>query len=130
MSLQKIYDARLHHPSTILVCGPTSSGKSCFSKKLIELSHNIFQPNTSKYVILIYDVWQETYDFLIEKNLVQLAIKGIEDFEYLEDILSEKKNLGGSMLLIDDQAPQINQDIVNLFTIYSHHLNVTVILLT
>ena len=37
---------------------------------------------------------------------------------------------GGTLLLIDDQAPRIDQNIVDMFTIYSHHLNITCVLLT
>ena len=36
----------------------------------------------------------------------------------------------GSLLLIDDQAPRLDQNIVDIFTIYSHHLNTTCVLLT
>ena len=90
MSTQ-IFDPRLHHPSTILVCGPSGSGKSCFTKSLIESSGVIFQPSSPKFVILIYDVWQELYDYFVEKNLVHLTIKGLDDFEYLKEVLIEKR---------------------------------------
>ena len=81
-------------------------------------------------VKLIYDVWQELYDYFVEKNLVHLTIKGLDDFEYLKEVLIEKKDSGGTLLIIDDQAPRIDQNIVDIFTIYSHHLNITCVLLT
>ena len=34
------------------------------------------------------------------------------------------------MLIIDDQMQYIDQNIVSIFTIYSHHMNVTCLLLT
>ena len=125
-----IYDARLFHPSTILVCGPTGSGKTIFTKSLIEHSQDIFQPGAAKFVVLIYDIWQEAYDYLVDNKLVHLAIKGLDDFDYIKEVLTEKKHCEGSLLIIDDQLPRIDQNIVDIFTIYSHHLNGTCVLLT
>ena len=130
MDSDSVFDARLYHPSTILVSGPSGSGKSCFTKSLLEFANRIFQPDAPKFVILVYDVWQGLYDYFINNNLVHLAIKGIDDFENLKEIISEKKDYGGSLLLIDDQAPRLDQNIVDIFTIYSHHLNTTCVLLT
>ena len=88
----------------MLVCGPSGSGKSYFTKSLIELCEVLFQPTSSKFVILIYDVWQELYDYFVKKNLVHLTIKGLDDFQHNKEVLFEKKNSGGTLLLIDDQA--------------------------
>ena len=107
MSNLTLFDARLHHPSTMLVCGPSGSGKSYFTKSLIESSEVLFQPSSPKSVILIYDVWQDLYEYF-EENLVHLTIKGLDDFLYIKVVLLEKKNSGGSLLLIDDQAPRID----------------------
>ena len=93
MSNPILFDPRLRHPSTMLVCGPSGSGKSYFTKSLIELSEVLFQPTSPKFVILIYDVWQELYDYFVEKNLVHLTIKGLDDFQYIKEVLLEKKTL-------------------------------------
>ena len=130
MSSFKIYDARLRHPSTILISGVSRSGKTCFSKSIIENVRTIFQPSSPRYIILIYEEWQPIYDILVEKDLVQLTLKGIADFEALKEILVEKKELGGTLLLIDDQSLKIDQNIMKIFTIRSHHLNCTCMLLT
>ena len=130
MSNSTLFDARLYHPSTMLVCGPSGSGKSYFTKSLIESSEVLFQPTSPKFVILIYDVWQDLYEYFVEKNLVHLTVKGLDDFQYIKEVLLEKKNLGGTLHLIDDQAPRIDQNIVDIFTIYSHDLIVTCVLLT
>ena len=75
-----LFDARLYHPSTLLVPGPSGSGKSCFTKSLLEFANSIFQPKPPKFIILVYDVSQELYDYFINNNLVHLAIKGIGEF--------------------------------------------------
>ena len=96
MDSDPVFDARLYHPSTILLSGPSGSGKSCFTKSLLECANSIFQPEAPKFVILVYDVWQGLYDYFINNNLVHLAIKGIDDFDNLKEIISEKKDCGES----------------------------------
>ena len=130
MTVLNLYDARLKHPSTMLISGVSRSGKTCFSTKLIENVNRIFKPTPPKYVILIYEEWQNIYDRLVENNHVHLAMKGIDDFDYLKEIMIEKKDMGGTLLLIDDQGSKIDQNIMKIFTIYSHHLSVTCMLLT
>ena len=130
MSLLKTYDARLSHPSTILISGVSRSGKTCFSKKLIENVTKVFKPTPPKYIILIYEEWQNMYDTLVENKHVHLTMKGIEDFDYLKELMIEKKDQGGTLLMIDDQGSKIDQNIMKIFTIYSHHLSVTCMLLT
>ena len=130
MSLLKTYDARLSHPSTILISGVSRSGKTCFSKKLIENVNKVFKPTPPKYIILIYEEWQNMYDTLVDNKHVHLTMKGIEDFDYLKELMIEKKDQGGTLLMIDDQGSKIDQNIMKIFTIYSHHLSVTCMLLT
>ena len=121
MTVLNLYDARLKHPSTMLISGVSRSGKTCFSTKLIENINRIFKPTPPKYVILIYEEWQNIYDRLVENNHVHLAMKGIDDFDYLKEIMIEKKEMGGTLLLIDDRGSKIDQKIMKFFTIYSHH---------
>ena len=130
MSPLKTYDARLSHPSTILISGVSRSGKTCFSKKLIENVNKVFKPTPPKYIILIYEEWQNMYDTLVDNKHVHLTMKGFEDSDYLKELMIEKKDQGGTLLMIDDQGSKIDQNIMKIFTIYSHHLSVTCMLLT
>ena len=106
------------------------SGKTYFSKKLIENVNKVFKPTPPKYIILIYEEWQNMYDTLVDNKHVHLTMKGIEDFDYLKELMIEKKDQGGTLLMIDDQGSKIDQNIMKIFTIYSHHLSVTCMLLT
>ena len=130
MTVLNLYDARLKHPSTMLISGVSRSGKTCFSKKLIENVNKIFKLTPPKYIILIYEEWQNMYDTLVENKHVHLTMKGIEDFDYLKELMIEKKDHGGTLLMIDDQGSKIDQHIMKIFTIYSHHYSVTCMLLT
>ena len=98
MTVLNLYDARLKHPSTMLISGVSRSGKTCFSTKLIENINRIFKPTPPKYVILIYEEWQNIYDRLVENNHVHLAMKGIDDFDYLKEIMIKKKGNGRNFI--------------------------------
>ena len=97
MSLLKTYDARLSHPSTILISGVSRSGKTCFSKKLIKNVNKVFKTTPPKYIILIYEEWQNMYDTLVDNKHVHLRMKGIEDFDYLKELMIDKKDQGGTL---------------------------------
>ena len=125
-----MYDGRIHHPSTMLICGPSGSGKTHFTQNLLEYGEELFKPKKPAFTILIYDTWQNNYDDMLTKSLIDLTIKGLPDIDYLKEIFEEHKENGGTLLLIDDQMQNIDQNVVNIFTIYSHHMKVTCILLT
>ena len=124
------YDARLHHPSTILISGPSGSGKTCLTNNLLEYKEELFKPICPSFTILIYEEWQTSYDSMHSRGFIHLALKGFPDIEYIKELLQEHKDNNGTLLIIDDQMQNIDQNIVNIFTIYSHHYNVTCILLT
>ena len=50
--------------------------------------------------------------------------------DYLKELFEQNKDKGGTMVIIDDQMQNIDYNLVNIFTIYSHHLKVTCLLLT
>ena len=114
----------------MLICGSSGSGKTNFTLKLLEHSDVMFRPNRPSFVILIYETWQSSYDVMLEKKLVNLSIKGFNNIEYLKELFEENKDKGGTLLVIDDQMQNIDYNLVNIFTIYSHHLKVTCLLLT
>ena len=126
----EIYDSRIFHPSTMLICGPSGSGKTSFTLNLLEFGNIIFKPNKPTFVILIYETWQNCYDIMLRKKLIDLPIKGFNNIDYLKELFEQNKDRGGTLLIIDDQMQNIDYNLVNIFTIYSHHLMVTCLLLT
>ena len=90
----------------------------------------VFKPAPPTFVILIYESWQKSYDIMQEQKLIHLSIKGLDNMEYLKELFEENKNSGGTLIIFDDQMQKVDYNLVNIFTIYSHHLNVTCLLLT
>ena len=109
--------------SPIMVSGPTSSGKTYWTNKL--LSNNMFtQPVSS--VLYCYGVWQDYFE--------KMNIPNIEFYEGLPDLDKIKSLNDGKfhVIVLDDLMEEIVKSIEtqNLFTKYCHHFNITAIFLT
>ena len=111
-------------PCTIIVSGPTGSGKSTFIFKLLENNGEMFAKKPKK-IYYFYSVWQDIFDRYNLRNLT--FIKKNPDESVIEEITDGSHNL----LIIDDlQIFALNDGfIANLFTRESHHRNLTVILI-
>ena len=72
----------LQHPFTMLLCGPTSSGKSCWMNKLLTHAKTMINPPPER-IIWCYKRWQPLFSEIQQtiKNIV--FVHGIP--EYLND---------------------------------------------
>lgn len=105
-------------------------GKSSFVSKILHNKENLFKPNAPQNVILFYKAWQALYKDWKEKNLVQVFIQNTPQEDYLKELLEYFQTRGGSMIIFDDLLNDVNETILNCFTVYSHHYNATVLLLS
>ena len=110
-------DVRLACPFTMLVCGASGSGKSCFTRKLLNSKYDMMVAPPTR-TIWCYGVWQPEFS--------------LDPFEFhqglpTEDILSD----GNMILVIDDLMQQAKSSSVvsDIFTKYSHHKNISCICL-
>ena len=99
----------------MLICGPSNSGKTTFTKKILKHSNSLFTPYPPKFVVLVYETWQSCYDEMLQNNYIHLAIKGLSDIDYLKEIFEENKSKTGTLLVIDDQMQNIDQNVVSIF---------------
>ncbi len=79
--------------------------------------------------LFCYTVWQDLYTE-IEKDIQNIQFhKGLPSCELLQNLANEHP--GHKVIFLDDlQASIVNSiDIVNLATVYSHHLNYSVFIL-
>ena len=112
-----------HAGSPIMVAGPTSSGKTYWTHKL--LTHNMFTESVAS-VLYCYDVFQDYFN--------QMKIPNIEFHEGLPTLEKVQSLHDGSfhVIVLDDLMEYIVKsiEVQNLFTKYCHHYNITVIFLT
>ena len=109
------------HPSTILVSGPTGSGKTKFVEKVI--FKNMFD-KMPKRILWIYREWQPIYDELRLLRSEIEFVKGLTE-EHYESLNPATTNL----IILDNQMSQAGDSKVlsKLFTEGSHHRNLSII---
>ena len=109
------------HPTTIVISGPTRSGKTQFVKRV--LKHSLIQPHPTR-ILWLFQEWQPAYDEI--KILIPSTefISGI-DSDILESVNASERNL----VVLDDLMATAGDSkrIAKLFTQEAHHRNLTVI---
>ena len=109
------------HPFCMTVAGPTQSGKSHFIYNLLTYKNDLIQPRQEKN-IYCYSVWQPLFSkMVVEIDGIQFQ-KGLNDIDKVSDAL----------VILDDLMNECleNRNMLSLFTIGSHHKNISVIFLT
>lgn len=89
----------------------------------------LFHSNPPRTVILFYKVWQPLYDLWKNKGYVHIFIDNIPEEKKALELFRKFKDVGGCMAIFDDLQGQVNECVKNIYTIYSHHYNVSVFLL-
>ena len=121
--MNTIYDITLKHPRRMLIYGPSGSGKSTFVEKLLYYMKEMFDFYFDK-IIYCSEQWFPEND----------SIHGIEiekvihlERKLIENLSPQDKNL----IILDDNMHKFCKDplISDIFTKYSHHKNIFVIIL-
>ena len=109
--------------SPIIISGPTGSGKTFFTHKL--LTFDMFTEIVSS-VLYCYGVYQPFYDSMQIPNLT--FHEGLPTFETIKEMHDGKFHV----IVLDDLMEYIikSVDTQNLFTRYCHHFNMSAIFLT
>ena len=108
--------------SRIIICGPSSSGKSELIYNIINHSDKMFDHPISR-IYYFYGMWQEK--FKRNSDTVEY-IEGLPTQVFLDEISYESHKL---MVIDDQQMTALNSRLIaDLFTKYSHHKNINVIL--
>ncbi|GFX95129.1 uncharacterized protein TNCV_3605881 [Trichonephila clavipes] len=103
----------IQHPSSMLISGPSNSGKTYFVKKLLD--YEMFKPTPSK-IIWCYGAYQTLFD-------------EISNVEFIDGLPSDLSQISNALIIIDDLMSELGGDkkLSNLFTKGSHHKNISVI---
>lgn len=113
-------DSRLKCNFTMLVVGPSGSGKSVFTSKLLQFRNKILA-EAPRRIVWCYSVWQPLYDSLAAQ---------IENLEFINGVPSiDLIKTGNFILVVDDlmDSADTAQTMSEIFTKYSHHYNVSCI---
>ena len=112
-------NVNLKHPFSMIIAGPSQSGKSSLTRKILE--SDIITPAPQK-VIWAYAEWQPLYDDMKKTGLVDYFVEGLE-FEELVDGMTP------TLLVIDDLQDEASCDktIADWFKRKCHHRNLSII---
>ena len=116
-----MYSIQLRYPFGLLVSGGTKSGKTTFVKRLLSYANVLIDP-APENIMYFYAEYQDAFGEI--QNLVPgiKFIQGLPD-NIMDSINPETRNL----FIIDDMMGEKDGVISKLFTIKSHHGNLSVI---
>lgn len=115
-------------PTTILICGSTQSGKTHFTKRLLENADKMFSTPAEK-VVYAYSEHQPMFDEMMS-SIPRLVLH--QGLPLKEDIEQYTEAVNHTIVVLDDLMLQVaqSQDCVHLSTVTSHHRNVTTVMMS
>ena len=127
---RRTHNFRFPAGSTHLMVGPSASGKTFRTARILRLKHLILENGEHiKNVVFCYAAWQKEYDLLKNENVVTQWFNKMptnDDFIKLVEPFTDK---GGSVVVIDDFMSAINKDMEEIVRVTSRHYNTTTFIL-
>ena len=114
---------RFHTACSLLIVGPSGSGKTHFTQELLLDNLHFFDTNPAT-IHYCYGVWQNKFKPMQKRGI--RFHEGIPDSEDLPGWFPQ-----GGLLVMDDLMDESSGDkrVLDLFTKFSHHQNITVLYL-
>ena len=114
---------KFKHPFCMLVAGPSRSGKTQWVVKLLKQRHQRIEPPVDG-IVFCYAHWQDKYDELKRAVPATHFHQGLPSSETMS-LLRE------GILVLDDLMEEAVKDpnIMSMFTVGSHHKNISVVFL-
>jgi hypothetical protein len=129
---------RFQHPATVILAGPTRSGKTTLISKILDQSNDGLVAPPPDRIVYCYSEWQDSFDDIkmsrarsAHFNQSSNAKTDVEFVEGLPDIENFDPRIN-NLLILDDLMTQCgkNPKILELFTVCSHHKNISVFFIT
>lgn len=112
------------HPFNCIISGPTMSGKTFLLKEILKNKDVLIKPSPNK-IIYCYKEWQSIYDnFKIDVPGI-IFVDGLVRYDEIDMSFN-------NLIIFDDLMNEAIQskDIMNIFTIGSHHKNTSTFLIS
>ena len=129
MSRMEEYDLRFKTPFSWLLAGGSGSGKTTKTLSFLRFRKELTDSPYCENVVYYYNQWQEQFSQL-EPGIVTKWVQGLPTLDQIVEDTELYKEKGGSIIVLDDFAHLIRKDLVELFTVYAHHGNCSILLLT
>lgn len=113
--------------SSFIISGATRSGKTVFTKRLLENAAGMFVEKPPKYILYFYGVYQPTFDEM------KKSVSNIHFFQGLpSEKIIEKYKSEHTIVILDDLMNDVlkSEDIEKMFTQGCHHRGLSVIFIT
>lgn len=123
------FDARIQLPSSIIISGPSQSGKTEFCINLLIHMKTLFHP-IPKNIIWFYGTHTETINRLKKNKRLNITfIEGVPKNGFKH--LMTNKDGSHSLFILDDVMTECSQnlEVTHLFCREGHHRNVSIILI-
>lgn len=119
-----IEGAIFQHPFNCIISGPTMCGKSFILKEILKFRNVLIDPSPN-VIYYCYKEWQSNFDMLKLENPKIKFVKGIIDYEDLNENVS-------NLVIFDDLMKECitSENVMNIFTVGSHHKNTSTFFLT
>ena len=111
--------------SSIMVCGPTGSGKTRWTYKFMQYSQGMYEQDPPQKIMYCYSVYQPLFDEM-EKAIPKIIFhEGVPT----KDTIEEFADGSHALIVLDDLQSQVitNPDMELLFTQGCHHQRLSVI---
>ena len=125
----EVFDARIQLPSSIIVSGPSQSGKTEFTVNLLIHMKKLFYP-VPQNIFWFYGTYTDVIDRLKKNKLIKIEfIEGIPENGFKH--LMKNKDGSHSLYILDDVMTECTQnlEVTQLFCREGHHNNVSIILI-
>ena len=123
-------DVEFCHPSTWLVCGPSSSGKTTFVTKLIQNYCPMFGDDKRRNLLFFYKQWQPSYEKILANTFFKVTFINAPPTEDGIVEYARPFQKTGCFVIIDDFMQNLDKSMSSIFTTHAHHLNILVCLLS
>jgi len=118
------------HPFTCMISGPTSSGKTWLTRRLLSRFNTLISFNYDTEIVILRVLWaygqmQSLYTKQISPDVEVQYFKGLPSEEEIQEI-------NPHIIVIDDLMTELgnNEKFASVFTKGSHHMNISVIFIS